>query len=41
MDWRSMFFFKAMLTPKIITIAYWLLLFAVLGAGIGQCSLNT
>lgn len=36
MDARNVFFFDAMLTPKIITLVYWLLLFAVLVSGIGM-----
>ncbi|HEX9811448.1 MAG TPA: DUF4282 domain-containing protein [Burkholderiales bacterium] len=36
MEWRNMFFFDAMLTPKIITLVYWLLLVAALVAGIGS-----
>ena len=36
MNFRDVFFFESMLTPKIITIVYWLLLvFAVL-AGLGS-----
>jgi hypothetical protein len=33
---RSVLFFDAMLTPKIITFVYWLLLVAALVAGLGS-----
>ncbi len=33
---RDIFFFDSMLTPKIITIVYWILLFAVVVSGIGS-----
>jgi hypothetical protein len=33
---KKIFFFDAMLTPKIITFVYWLGLLAVLVAGVGQ-----
>ncbi|OGI68328.1 MAG: hypothetical protein A2W18_09885 [Candidatus Muproteobacteria bacterium RBG_16_60_9] len=36
MEPRSMFFFESMLTPKIITFVYWLLLFVVLIGGFGS-----
>ncbi|WNO60834.1 DUF4282 domain-containing protein [Rheinheimera sp. MMS21-TC3] len=32
---RELFFFDSMLTPKIITFVYWLLLLAVLISGLG------
>lgn len=32
---KSIFFFDAMLTPKIITVVYWLSLLAVIFYGIG------
>ena len=32
---RDILFFDSMLTPKIITFVYWLLLFAVLVSGLG------
>lgn len=32
---KSIFFFDAMLTPKIITFVYWILLLVALGTGIG------
>ncbi|MDP2713174.1 DUF4282 domain-containing protein [Rheinheimera sp. YQF-2] len=32
---RDVLFFDSMLTPKIITFVYWLLLFAVLVSGLG------
>ncbi|HEX9812464.1 MAG TPA: DUF4282 domain-containing protein [Burkholderiales bacterium] len=35
MESRSIFFFDNMLTPKIITFVYWLLLFAVVIGGFG------
>lgn len=35
MNARSILFFDAMLTPKVITIVYWLLLLAALIAGLG------
>ncbi|MDO6477685.1 DUF4282 domain-containing protein [Alteromonas sp. 1_MG-2023] len=31
---KSIFFFDSMLTPKIITIVYWLLLLSAIGSGI-------
>ncbi len=34
-DTRNLFFFDAMLTPKIITLVYWLLLLGALVSGIG------
>ncbi|KKO50426.1 membrane protein [Arsukibacterium sp. MJ3] len=33
---KDVLFFNSMLTPKIITIVYWLLLFAVLVSGLGS-----
>jgi hypothetical protein len=36
MDWKALFFFEGMLTPKIITFVYWLALFGVVIAGIGS-----
>jgi hypothetical protein len=36
MDWKKLFFFEDMLTPKIITFVYWLALFGVLIGGIGS-----
>ncbi len=36
MNFRDVFFFDAMLTPKIITIVYWLLLVFVLLSGLGS-----
>lgn len=36
MNIRDMLFFDAMLTPKIITIVYWLLLVFALLAGLGS-----
>ena len=33
---RDIFFFEAMLTPKIITVVYWLLLLVALFAGLGS-----
>lgn len=33
---KDIFFFDAMLTPKIITFVYWLLLVAALVAGLGS-----
>lgn len=36
MNFRDVFFFDAMLTPKIITIVYWLLLVAMVLAGLGS-----
>ena len=35
MDSRSIFFFDTMLTPKIITIVYWILLVVVIITGFG------
>jgi Domain of unknown function (DUF4282) len=32
---RNFFFFDAMLTPKVITLVYWLLLLVVIIAGLG------
>ncbi len=32
---KDVFFFENMLTPKIITVVYWLLLLSVLFSGIG------
>ncbi|TQI78158.1 uncharacterized protein DUF4282 [Serratia fonticola] len=32
---KNIFFFDAMLTPKIITAVYWLCLLAILASGIG------
>ncbi len=32
---RSIFFFDAMLTPKIITFVYWIILFFVVISGLG------
>lgn len=32
--WKSVFFFNSMLTPKIITFIYWLMLLSVLIGGI-------
>lgn len=36
MDWKKLFFFDEMLTPKIITFVYWLGLFGVVIGGIGS-----
>lgn len=36
MNFQNIFFFEAMLTPKIITIVYWLLLVVALFAGLGS-----
>jgi hypothetical protein len=36
MDWKKLFFFEDMLTPKIITFVYWLALFGVVIGGIGS-----
>ncbi len=36
MNLRDVFFFDAMITPKIITIVYWLLLVVVVLAGLGS-----
>lgn len=33
---RNLFFFDAMLTPKIITVIYWLLLVSAVGGGLTQ-----
>ena len=33
---KSLFFFDAMVTPKIITFIYWLLLFVALVGGVGS-----
>jgi hypothetical protein len=33
MEPRSVFFFEAMLTPKVITFVYWILLFVVVISG--------
>ncbi|WP_185265967.1 DUF4282 domain-containing protein [Halopseudomonas xiamenensis] len=33
---NQIFFFKSMLTPKIITVVYWLLLVGVVFAGLGS-----
>lgn len=33
---KNLFFFDAMLTPKIITIVYWILLLAAVISGIGS-----
>lgn len=33
---RNLFFFDAMLTPKIITIVYWILLLSAVISGIGS-----
>ena len=35
MEPRSVFFFDTMLTPKVITFVYWLLLFVVVIVGFG------
>ena len=35
MEPRSIFFFETMLTPKVITFVYWILLFVVVIAGFG------
>jgi len=35
MDWRSLLSFDSMITPKVITVVYWLLLVAVIVAGLG------
>ena len=35
MDSRSVFYFDTMLTPKIITIVYWILLVVVVVTGLG------
>lgn len=32
---KDIFFFDSMLTPKIITFVYWLMLFAALASGLG------
>jgi hypothetical protein len=32
---KDIFFFDSMLTPKIITVVYWLMLFAALVSGLG------
>ena len=36
MDWQNLFFFETMITPKIITFVYWLLLVAMVLAGLGS-----
>jgi hypothetical protein len=36
MTLRNIFYFDAMLTPKVVTLVYWLLLVAALVAGIGS-----
>jgi hypothetical protein len=36
MNARNFFYFDAMLTPKVITVIYWLLLLAVILAGLGS-----
>ena len=36
MNARNLFFFDAMLTPKVITFVYWLLLVAAVLAGLGS-----
>ena len=36
MNLRNILFFDAMLTPKVVTLVYWLLLVAALVAGIGS-----
>ena len=36
MNLRSVLFFDAMLTPKVVTVVYWLLLVSALIAGIGS-----
>ncbi len=36
MNGRNLFYFDAMLTPKVITVVYWLLLLAVVIAGLGM-----
>lgn len=36
MEPRSIFFFEAMLTPKVITFVYWILLFMVVIAGLAM-----
>ena len=40
MNARNFFFFDAMLTPKVITIVYWLLLLVVVIAGLGTLFYN-
>ena len=37
MNMKDVFFFNAMLTPKIITFVYWLLLFSLLFRGLAPC----
>ncbi|MEJ1962316.1 MAG: DUF4282 domain-containing protein [Gammaproteobacteria bacterium] len=36
MNLRSILFFETMLTPKVVTLVYWLLLAAALIAGLGS-----
>ncbi len=36
MNVRNLFYFDAMLTPKVITVVYWLLLLGFLIAGLGM-----
>jgi len=36
MTLRNIFYFDAMLTPKVVTLVYWLLLVTALVAGIGS-----
>jgi hypothetical protein len=40
MNARNFFFFDAMLTPRVITVVYWLLLLAVVLAGLGTLFYN-
>jgi Domain of unknown function (DUF4282) len=35
MEPRNVFFFDSMLTPKIITLVYWILLFVIIIGGLG------
>jgi hypothetical protein len=34
MDFKQLFFFDTMLTPKIITLVYWLMLLGAVGGGL-------
>ena len=36
MNWRTLFFFDAMLTPKFITLIYWLAVASAVIAGLGS-----
>jgi hypothetical protein len=40
MNARNFFFFVEMLTPRVITVVYWLLLLAVVLAGLGTLFYN-